>query len=24
VRRRPLTEVVNLDRWDEPATEFVG
>jgi nitroreductase len=24
VRRRPLNEVVNLDRWDEPATEFVG
>jgi nitroreductase len=24
VSRRPLTEVVNLDRWDEPATEFVG
>jgi nitroreductase len=24
VRRRPLTEVVNLDRWDEPAAEFTG
>ena len=24
VRRRPLTEVVNVDRWDESAREFVG
>jgi nitroreductase len=24
VRRRPLTKVVNLDRWDEPAAEFVS
>ena len=24
VRRRPLSEVVNLDRWDEPAAELVG
>ena len=24
VRRRPLREVVNLDRWDGPAAEFVA
>jgi len=24
VRRRALSEVVNLDRWDEPAAELVG
>jgi hypothetical protein len=24
VRRRPLAEVVNLDRWDEPADGFVS
>jgi nitroreductase len=24
VRRRPLSEVVNLERWDEPATELLG
>ena len=24
LRRRPLSEVVNLDRWDVPATELVG
>jgi nitroreductase len=24
VRRRPLDEVVNLDRWDAPATDFLG
>ena len=24
LRRRPLSEVVNLDRWDEPAAELVG
>ncbi len=24
VRRRRLTEVVNLDRWDEPAAELLG
>jgi nitroreductase len=24
VRRRPLSEVVNLDRWDEPADGFVS
>jgi hypothetical protein len=24
VRRRPLTEVVNLDRWDQPAAELIG
>jgi nitroreductase len=24
VRRRPLSEVVNLDHWDEPAAEFAG
>ena len=23
LRRRPLSEVVNLDRWDEPADELV-
>jgi nitroreductase len=24
VRRRPLSEVVNLDHWDETAAEFAG
>jgi nitroreductase len=24
VRRRPLSEVVNIDRWDDSAAEFVG
>jgi nitroreductase len=24
VRRRPLSEVVNIDRWDDSAAEFIG